>query len=60
MSAVDLSFSDAALDLLDAYLLSDQSPPESMQLSILDGFDRNCDWPGTGDAQRMAALCLGW
>jgi hypothetical protein len=33
MSAVDLSFSDAALDLLDAYLLSDQSPPESMQLS---------------------------
>src|SRR4051794_25519911 len=38
MSAVDLSFSDAALDLLDAYLLSDQSPPESMQLSVLDGF----------------------
>src|SRR4051794_22683306 len=38
MSAVDLSFSDAALDLLDAYLLSDQSPPESMQLSDLDGF----------------------
>jgi len=38
MSAVDLSFSDAALDLLDAYLLSDQSPPESMQLSNLDGF----------------------
>src|SRR3954449_9566564 len=38
MSAVDLSFSDAALDLLDAYLLSDRSPPESMQLSVLDGF----------------------
>src|SRR3954467_9975346 len=38
MSAVDLSFNDAALDLLDAYLLSDQSPPESMQLSDLDGF----------------------
>src|SRR3954470_3795984 len=38
MSAVDLSFSDAALDLLDTYLLSDQSPPESMPLSDLDGF----------------------
>src|SRR5215218_4353761 len=38
MSAVDLSFSDAALDLLDTYLLSDQSPPESMPLSVLDGF----------------------
>src|SRR4051794_18390094 len=38
MGAVDLSFSDAALDLLDAYLLSDQSPPESMPLSVLDGF----------------------
>jgi uncharacterized protein len=38
MSAVDLSFNDAALDLLDTYLLSDQSPPESMQLSDLDGF----------------------
>src|SRR5215216_6104506 len=38
MSAVDLSFSDAALDLLDTYLLSDQSPPESMPPSVLDGF----------------------
>src|SRR3954463_2766359 len=38
MGAADLSVSDADLDLLDAYLLSDQSPPESMLLSDLDGF----------------------
>jgi uncharacterized protein len=38
MGAVDLSVSDADLDLLDAYLLSDQSPPECMLLSDLDGF----------------------
>src|SRR3954471_15353039 len=30
--------SDADLDLLDMYLLSDQSPPECMLLSDLDGF----------------------
>src|SRR5215210_567487 len=34
----DLTISDADLDLLDAYLLSDQSPPECMLLSDLDGF----------------------
>jgi hypothetical protein len=38
MGAADLSISDADLDLLDAYLLSDQSPPEYMLLSDLDGF----------------------
>jgi len=38
MSAVDLSFRDADLHRLDAYLTSDQSPPESMLLSDLDGF----------------------
>ena len=38
MPAADLSFSDADLDLLDAYLTSDQSPPESLLLSDLDGF----------------------
>ena len=38
MGASDLTVSDADLDLLDAYLLSDQSPPESMLLSDLDGF----------------------
>lgn len=38
MPAADLGFSDADLDLLDAYLTSDQSPPESMLLSDLDGF----------------------
>src|SRR3982751_3357615 len=38
MGAADLSVSDAHLDLLDAYLLSDQSPPECMLLSDLDGF----------------------
>ena len=38
MGAADLSISDADLDLLDAYLLSDQSPPECMMLSDLDGF----------------------
>src|SRR4051794_36940120 len=38
MGAADLSVSDADLDLLDAYLLSDQSPPECMLLSDLDGF----------------------
>src|SRR5215203_1883992 len=38
MGAADLSVSDADLDLLDAYLLSDQSPPECMMLSDLDGF----------------------
>jgi hypothetical protein len=31
MGAADLSVSDADLDLLDAYLLSDQSPPECSQ-----------------------------
>ena len=38
MSASDFTVSDADLDLLDAYLLSDQSPPECMLLSDLDGF----------------------
>src|SRR5215210_308974 len=38
MGAADLNVSDADLDLLDAYLLSDQSPPECMLLSDLDGF----------------------
>src|SRR4051794_5640621 len=38
MGAADLSVSDADLDLLDAYLLSDQSPPECLLLSDLDGF----------------------
>src|SRR4051812_34070040 len=38
MGAADLSVSDPDLDLLDAYLLSDQSPPECMLLSDLDGF----------------------
>src|SRR3954449_484727 len=38
MGAADMSVSDADLDLLDAYLLSDQSPPECMLLSDLDGF----------------------
>src|SRR3954451_729100 len=38
MGAADLSVSDADLDLLDAYLLSEQSPPECMLLSDLDGF----------------------
>src|SRR4051794_35355522 len=38
MGAADISVSDADLDLLDAYLLSDQSPPECMLLSDLDGF----------------------
>src|SRR3954454_19815934 len=38
MGAADLSVSDADLDLLDAYLLSDQSPPECMLQSDLDGF----------------------
>src|SRR5829696_4025272 len=38
MVAADISVSDADLDLLDAYLLSDQSPPECMLLSDLDGF----------------------
>src|SRR3954467_5032938 len=38
MGAADMSISDADLDLLDAYLLSDQSPPECMMLSDLDGF----------------------
>jgi uncharacterized protein len=38
MGAADLSVSDADLDLLDDYLLSDQSPPECMLLSDLDGF----------------------
>src|SRR3954467_15831624 len=38
MGTADLSVSDADLDLLDAYLLSDQSPPECLLLSHLDGF----------------------
>jgi uncharacterized protein len=38
MGAADLRVSDADLDLLDDYLLSDQSPPECMMLSDLDGF----------------------
>jgi uncharacterized protein len=38
MGAADLSVSDADLDLLDTYLLSDQSPSECMLLSDLDGF----------------------
>ena len=38
MGAADMSVSDADLDLLDAYLLSDQSPPECLLLSDLDGF----------------------
>src|SRR3954467_4190028 len=38
MGAADLSVSDGDLDLLDAYLLSDQSPPECLLLSDLDGF----------------------
>ena len=38
MGTADLSVSDADLDLLDAYLLSDQSPPECLLLSDLDGF----------------------
>src|SRR4051794_24396656 len=38
MGAADMSVSDAGLDLLDAYLLSDQSPPECLLLSDLDGF----------------------
>src|SRR3954452_6489267 len=38
MGASDFTVTDAHLDLLDAYLLSDQSPPECMLLSDLDGF----------------------
>ena len=38
MGTADLSVSDADLDLLDDYLLSDQSPPECLLLSDLDGF----------------------
>ena len=38
MGAADLTISDADLDLLDAYLLSEQSPPECILLSDLDGF----------------------
>jgi uncharacterized protein len=38
MGAADLTITDADLDLLDAYLLSDQSPSECMMLSDLDGF----------------------
>jgi uncharacterized protein len=38
MGMADLTISDADLDLLDAYLLSDQSPPECLLLSDLDGF----------------------
>ena len=38
MSAADRGFSDADLDLLETYLFSDQSPPQSMLLSDLDGF----------------------
>ena len=38
MGAADFGISDADLDLLDIYLLSDQSPPECMLLSDLDGF----------------------
>src|SRR3954453_11333441 len=52
--------SDADLDLLDMYLLSDQSPPECMLLSDLDGFLTGRDWPRGGDAERMATSGLGW
>src|SRR5215213_5703816 len=38
MGAADPSVSGDDLDLLDAYLLSDQFPPECMLLSDLDGF----------------------
>ena len=38
MGAADLTITDADLDLLDAYLPSDQSPSECMMLSDLDGF----------------------
>ncbi len=38
MGAADLNVSDADFDRLDAYLLSEQSPPECMLLSDLDGF----------------------
>src|SRR5215211_4733455 len=38
MGASDFTVTDADLDLLDAYLLSDQSPSECMMLSDLDGF----------------------
>src|SRR3954447_26350611 len=38
MGASDFTVTDADLDLLDAYLLSDQSPPDCMLLSDLDGF----------------------
>src|SRR5215203_5243734 len=38
MGMADLTISDADLDLLDTYLLSDQSPSECMLLSDLDGF----------------------
>src|SRR4051794_33208481 len=38
MGAADLSVSVRHPNLSDAYLLSDQSPPECMLLSDLDGF----------------------
>src|SRR4051794_31913913 len=61
MGAADISVSDADLDLLDAYLLSDQSPPECMLLSDLDGFlTGNCDRPGGGCYRDLRSAPLAW
>ena len=60
MGAADMSVSHADLDLLDAYLLSDQSPPECMLvLRPRRGSNRDRDRPGGGDAERVAAPRLG-
>ena len=53
MGASDFTVTDADLDLLDAYLLSDQSPPECMMLSDLDGFLTGV---AIGDAPHEALL----
>ena len=38
MVDLEVSVEGVALDAVDAFLSSDQSPPESMMLSDLDGF----------------------
>jgi yecA family protein len=38
MNGIEIPTSDAGLEALDAFLSSEDSPPESMQISGLDGF----------------------
>src|SRR5512147_1339955 len=60
MSSPLLGASDFDLDALDAFLMSDRAPEDSMQLSGLDGFLSGiAHWPGGDHAERVASVIGG-